>query len=350
MKKTIFSVLFGISFLFSQSVLAQDNDNDKNREPKFKKSKSYSKSYSLGSSDRISLNNQFGEMKLVTWEKNEIKVDVSITGKSDDEKRAQEIIDRISIQDGKEGNTVSFKTKFADDDNDNKNRNHNRNGDQNKNENYHEGMEINYMVYLPSGSALRAENQFGNMIIPDYRGEVELESKFGSLTAGKLSHSKEVTVEFGKAEIQQVNGGDLNIKFSNGTVNKLSGDVRSDLEFSKVKLNIDNDIKNLTIHNSYSSVYLDLDKGFSANWDIQTSHGGFDNKTAFAIKEQEEDRGGYGPRFNRNYKGVSGSGSAKVRINSSFGEIIAGHNLQVDMTEHKKDKSDKKRNTSTRVI
>jgi hypothetical protein len=71
-------------------------------EPKFKKSKSYSKSYSLSTSDKISLDNQFGEMKIMTWEKNEIKVDISITGKSDNsEQRAQEIIDRISIADSK---------------------------------------------------------------------------------------------------------------------------------------------------------------------------------------------------------------------------------------------------------
>ena len=130
------------------------------------------------------------------------------------------------------------------------------------------------------------------------------------------------------------------------------------IEFSKVKLNIDNEVKNLTIQNSYSSVYLDLDKSFSANWDIQTSHGDFSNKTVFAIKEQgDEDNKGYGPKFNKNYKGVSGGGGSKVRINSSFGEIIAGHNLQVDMSEKKRGSTSDRnrdrsrdRNSSTRVI
>jgi hypothetical protein len=331
MKKVLFNAALLVAGLLSlEPIHAQEKERT---EPKFKKNKTYSKSYSLGSSDKISLNNQFGEMKLVTWEKNEIKVDVSITGKADEEQRAQEIVDRISISDGKDGNTVSFQTKFADE---------KKNWDKDKNdkkEHHNEGMEINYLVYLPSGNALKAENQFGKMIVPDYRGEAELESKFGSLTAGKISNAKAITVEFGQADIAHINGGTLTIKFSNGTVNKMSGDVRSDLEFSKVKLNIDNDAKNLEINNSYSTVYLDMDKSFSANWDVQTSHGDFSNKTDFAIKEQGGDDNSYGPKFNRNYKGVSGSGGGKIRIHSSFGEIIAGHNLQVDMTEKKKTKT-----------
>lgn len=334
MKKLLFNNLLMLVGLVSfTAAIAQEKEKN---EPKFKKNKTFSKSYTLAGSDKVSLSNQFGEMKLVTWDKNEIKVDVSITGKSDEEQRAQDIIDRISITDGKEGNTVSFKTKFADDKKD-------RDKGDNKGHR-NEGMEINYLVYLPSGNALKAENQFGKMIVPDYRGEAELESKFGSLTAGKISNAKIVSVEFGKADIAHVNGGRLSIKFSNGTVNKLSGDVKSNLEFSQVKLNIDSDIKNLDLHNSYSTVYLDLDKSLSATYDISTTHGSFSNKTAFTIKEEEEKNERYGPRFNNRYSGSSGTGSAKLKINSSFGQIIAGHDMKVDLTEKKKTKA------NTRVI
>ena len=331
MQKIQFKAAFLLVALLATSLLfAQDKERN---EPKFKKNKSYSKSYNLGSNDKISLSNQFGEMKLITWDKNEVKVDVSITGKSDDEQRAQQILDKITVTDGKDGNNVWFKTKFADDNDDKK-----RNRDDKKEWN-NEGMEINYLVYLPSGNALKADNQFGKMIVPDYRGEADISSKFGSLTAGKISNAKEVSVEFGRADIAQMNGGTLSIKFSNGTVNKLTGDVRSDLEFSKVKLNLDNDAKSLTINNSYSSVYLDVDKSLSASYDINTSHGGFTNETAFTIKKEGEDNNKYGPNFNSHYTGTSGSGSSKIKVKSSFGELTMGHNLQVDMTEKRKNKS-----------
>ncbi len=325
MKNKLFSVaVLASSLLLTTAGLAQEKERT---EPKFKKTKAYSKSYPLGSSDKVSLYNQFGEMKLVTWDKNEIKVDVSITGKSDDETRAQEIVDRISINDGKDGNTVYFKTKFA-----NENKNWNKD---NKGKNYHEGMEINYLVYLPAGSSLTAENQFGKMIVPDYRGEVSLESKFGSLTSGKLSNVKEVTVEFGSAEITSINGGKLNIKFSSGSVNKLSGDVKTSVEYSKAKLNVDNDLKSLDINNSFSELYLDLSKNLSASYSISTSHGEFSNKSSFDIKKEGGEQKGYGPQFNFKYSGTSGSGSSKIKISSSFGQTTAGHDLKVDMSEKK---------------
>jgi len=339
MKKALFNAAFLVAGLLTiTSLIAQnthkDKDDHKREEPKFKKTKSYTKSYNLGSSDKVSLSNQFGEMKLTTWDKNEVKVDVTITGKSDEEPRAQEILDRISINDSKDGNTVSFKTKFADDKED-------RDKKDNRHEHNNEGMEINYMVYLPATATLDAQNQFGKMIVPDYRGEAEIECKFGSLTAGKISNAKEVSVEFGEATITHINGGKLNIKFSEATINKLSGDVKTDLSFSQVKLNIDNDIKSLDIHNSYSTVYLDLNKNLSATYDINTSYGEFSNKSSFTIKEEGKEDHRYGPRSDRKFSGTSGSGSLKLKINSSFGEIVLGHDLKVDLSEKHKNKHTK---------
>ncbi len=339
MKKRMFNAAFFLAGLLTiSSVFAQNDhkekDDHKREEPKFKKTKSYTKSYNLSSSDKVSLSNQFGEMKITTWDKNEVKVDATITGKSDEEQEAQEILDRISIIDSKEGNTVSFKTKFANDDKDKRDKNK---GD-NK-EHHNQGMEINYAVYLPATATLDAQNQFGKMFVPDYRGEAEIACKFGELTAGKISNAKEVSIEFGEATIAHINGGKLNIKFSEGTVNKLSGDVKTDLSFSQVKLVIDNDVKSLDIHNSYSTVYLDLNKNLSAAYDIRTSHGEFSNKTSFAIKEEGKDDHGYGPRFNRRYSGTSGSGASKLSINSSFGEIVLGHDLKVDLSEKHKNKN-----------
>jgi hypothetical protein len=327
-----------ILFLFVSIALALQSHASE--DPKVQKKKSYSKSYPVNGNDKISLNNQFGAMKFITWEKNEVKVDVDITGKADDDKRAQEILDKISIEDGKSSGGVYFKTKFAKDqwDDNNRDRNTDRNTDEKSEKHKNEGMEINYTVYLPAGNPLNAENQFGAMTVPDYRGEATLVSKFGSLTTGKITNGKNVSVEFGKADIGQLNGGKLTIKFSSGTVSHLTGDVDAVFEFcDKIKMNVDNDVKDLDIKNSYSTLYLDLNKNFSANYDISTSYGEFKNKTAFAIKEEGKDdnENHYGPKFNHRYTGTSGSGSTKVKIKSSFGEIIMGHDLVVDMSETK---------------
>jgi len=319
-------------FLFLLTAISWVSSALANEEPKVEKKKTYSKSYPVSSSEKISISNQFGEMKLTTWDKNEVKVDVNITAKADDEQRAQQILDKISIEDGKGSGGVYFKTKLAKDQWDNE-----KNKDEKKNHR-NEGMEINYTVYLPAGNPLNADNQFGPMTVPDYRGEATLTSKFGSLTAGKISNAKAVTVEFGKADIAQLNGGKLTIKFSRGSVNKLGGEVDAIFEFcDKIKINVDNDLKDLDIKNSYSTMYVNLDKSFSGSYDISTSFGDFNNKSSFTIKEKgEQDEDKHGPRFDHKYTGTSGSGNTKVKIKSSFGEVVLGHDLQVDMSENNK--------------
>ena len=112
-----------------------------------------------------------------------------------------------------------------------------------------------------------------------------------------------------------------------------------------MKLVIDNDAKSLDIDNSYSEVYLDLDKNLSASYDITTSHGEFSNKTGFAITTKDDDKSGL--RFTKEYSGTSGGGNLRIKIRSSFGAITAGHNLQVDLGEKKHNKN---KNKNTRSI
>lgn len=280
-------------------------------DPVVEKRKSYSKSYAVNNNDRIKLENSFGEMKFNTWDKNEIKVDVTIIAKSATAEKAQEILDNIRIEDGKNGDGVYFKTKA-----DNINTN-NKKGKQDYKE---EGMEINYAVYLPANNPLDASNSFGAMVIGDYKGEVSLQSKFGSLTAGKLSNAKQVHVEFGKANIEWVNNGKVTIKFSKATLGKFSGDVSSVFEFCEaVNIKLDNSISQLNVKSSYSTVEINLGKDISADFDIKTNFGDVDNGTSYAIKE--EDNGKKGIRFDKHYSGTAGKGASKINIKSEFGKI-----------------------------
>lgn len=207
-----YSLLLFLAIGFVVSAKAEQGD----QEPKIEKKKNYSKSYSVSGSDRIRFDNRFGELKINTWDKNEVKVDITMTGGANSEEVAQEILDRIKIEDGKDGSGVYFRTKIGDDKNWPKGNKYNNTK-----------FVIDYVVYMPAKNPLEAENEFGKMSIPDYAGEITVHQKFGSLTAGKLSNVKKVVVEFsGGSTIESVNGGSLEIKFSRTQVNKLEGKDR----------------------------------------------------------------------------------------------------------------------------
>jgi hypothetical protein len=197
-------------------------------------------------------------------------------------------------------------------------------------------LTINYTVYLPANATLDATNSFGAMSIGDFEGAATLSSKFGSLTAGKISQSKKISVQFGKATIESINNGKLSIQFSSAQVNKLSGDISVDLEQSHaVKLNLDNSLKQLDIHNSFSHVYLDADKNLSANFTVKTSMGDFSNQTAFPVTAngRENEHGYTSYSANKTYSGKSGSGNIPINIKSSFGQVTLGHDLRIDVNE-----------------
>jgi hypothetical protein len=298
------------------------------------KSKSYSKSYPLSSSEKVSLDNSFGEMKISTWAKNEVKVDVSITVKSESEETAQRLLDLISIEDSKNSGEVVFKTRIGD-----KNKSRDNDGDRGRHTSFH----INYQVYLPASTTLYAVNQFGSMVIGDYEGNATLISKFGSLTAGKLSNTKKVSIEFGSGTIESLNNGKIDIKFSSAQVNKISGDISADFEQSHgAKLNLDNNLKKLDLRVNFSDVLLDADKNLSASFNIKNSFGSFTNKSEFSINRNTDNDNRYFNK-NENYSGKAGSGNVPVEIRNNFGKVTLGHNLPFEVKEKNgRNRSEKK--------
>ena len=118
-----------------------------------------------------------------------------------------------------------------------------------------------------------------------------------------------------------------------------------------VKLKVDNNVKELTIKNSYTKLYLDLSQNLSASFDIKTSFSEVHNKSNFSIKEEGGDDDRHGPTFNHKYSGKAGSGGTPMKIKSEFGDVIIGHNLVVDMSkEDKEEKEAKKEKKHTRAI
>ncbi len=324
--KKILSLCSALLLLCQVSLFAQDdNDNKKdNKEKKkyeFVKTKSFSKSYNL-SSDRVSIQNSFGSVEVKTWSKSEVKVDVAIEVSSNVESMAQKIIDGININSGNtNGKEVWFKTE-------NKGTNNN-NGEKST-------MSIDYVVYLPASNPLKVQNEFGKTIIPDYSGEVDLTSKFGSLTTGTLSNNKSISVEFGKANLGSVTNGNVTVKYSKAEIAKVVGNLKMNFEFcSATKISYDNSVTGLDVKASYSTVNLRPSGEPSASYDISTSFGSFKNRTSIKF-EGGDDGEDHGPKFDFHYSGKSGSGSIPVKVKTSFGKVVLGEPSAEDLEKEKK--------------
>jgi hypothetical protein len=279
--------------------------------PDVEKKKNYSKSYSLSGNEKVNINNQFGEVKINTWTKNEVKVDVTVTVKANTDEKAQSLLDNITIEDSKDGEGVSFKTSLGKEEN---------KGD---NKNNHQSMEINYEVNMPAASPLNLQNQFGKSFVPDMSGPLEITQKFGDLVAGNLPNIKELHVEFGSALVESISNCKVVIKFSKAEIKKMNGSIKGNFEFcGKVKLSLDNNVTDFNLNNSYSEIEIAVASSFGGDFEIHTNFGEFKNSSSLSLKEdKDEDNENHGIRFDKDFNGKSGNGACKVKIKSSFGTI-----------------------------
>ena len=74
------------------------------------KKKSVIKIYDVTAKDNLMLDNQFGQVKINLWDKNEIRVDISITANANSDDRAKEYLDGVVIEDKKDGNQIHVKS------------------------------------------------------------------------------------------------------------------------------------------------------------------------------------------------------------------------------------------------
>lgn len=273
-----------------------------------KLNKSFNKTVSLGS-QQVVLNNKFGSMAIETWDKKEVKVEAIINVGAQNDETAQEMLDRISIDELNTTEKIGFRTLWKE-------------GQQNWNDGKSYEIKINYKVWLPNGTKLIAENSFGPLSIGDYAGQAELISKYGNLKAGKLSNGVMVRIEFGRSDIASLTDGELVVKYSKTNINRLSGDINAVFEFSSgLDLPLGNDLKKFTVKANYSSLYFLTEPGFNADYDFVFNNGTASGKGNIKLTETTEQRNmGYSPT--RKYKGTIGKGgNTQMTVKSNFGSL-----------------------------
>ena len=332
--KRIIPHVFSMALLLSSFCInAQEGKGKERKKYEFVKQKDISKTYPA-SGNKLSVENSFGNVKFITWDKNEIKVDVHIESSSTQEDVAQKTFDAISVSDKQQGNEIQFKTSI--------------NNNNNNCKNCKSSMNIDYEVHLPASVALNVENSFGDTELPDYSAAVSITNKFGNLTAGSLANVKDINIEFGSAVIKNVSNIDAVFKFSKIGIDNLSGNNKIKLEFcNDTKISLDNNLTSLDLHESYSTVNI-KPGSLSASYNISTSFGSFVDRSSIGIKRTDTpDK--YGPDSDKTFEGKSRSGSAKVAIKSSFGKIILGEPTAEDMKD-KKDKSKSKNKSKGGVV
>ncbi len=315
-------LLFISAFAFAQ----QEGTKEKKRYEHFKE-RDISRTYTA-SGNKLRIDNNFGAVKIITWDRNEIKVDIHIEVSSNNKDIAEKTFENLEIEETRNSNEYQFETKT----------------DKAKNKNNYNckscnvNISIDYEIHIPASTPLKIFNSFGSVTIPDYSGSLSLICNFGTLTTGNIIKCEKLQVEFGTANIKSLNNCSAVFKFSEVKIENLSGTNKINMEFcSSSRINLDNNLTGLTMSESYSTVNLRPASNLSANYHIRTSFSSVKDRSNANI-ERTDKPDQYGPDSEKTYQGKSGSGAAKIDIRSSFGTIIIGEATEEEMKEKNKNK------------
>jgi hypothetical protein len=236
-------------FLISSSLSAQEV------------SKEFHKEFTAGTKT-LEINNKYGDIVIQSWNKDQIVIDVKVTVDMSNKEKAQRYLDDIDVQFSEGVDVISAKTVIDD------NFNFTGWGDSRK-------FSIDYNIKMPVGTDLTLANKYGNTDIDELHGLMDLDIKYGNLTARKLTRGNikplsSLSLAYGKGSIDEAGWLDLNERYVGKMEISKSQAILLDSRYSKITLGeissivgesrydnirIDN-IKNLVLENGYTEVNI----------------------------------------------------------------------------------------------
>ena len=253
----------------------------------YRKEKVTEYSYPIGRGQSVSIDNRYGNVNINNWENNEIKVIITVHTAERSERRAEEALDRVRIDQSKSANAISFKTMIEA-------------GDSNWWNLFSGGtddrsLSIDYDVYLPRHIKLALENRYGDIVLPDRDGTVNVSVSYGGLRAGRLNgRSNALSLSYSKGEVDYLKEGEVTVRYggfnlsgaeqlslsmssSNGKIGKIDRLADISLRYSGgFEMTLGTDIEKVNVAAAYSHVGIRPAADARFTFDVAVSYGGFD--------------------------------------------------------------------------
>ncbi|HUX56096.1 MAG TPA: hypothetical protein VMV77_03930 [Bacteroidales bacterium] len=193
--------------------------------------KEFHKEYTAGANTTLDISNRYGDVVIQSWDKDQVVIDVKVTVELPSRDKAEKLLNYIDVRFSEGTNLISAKTIIDD--------KFNFTG---------WGMgskkfSIDYNIKMPAGTALTLANKYGNTDIDVLTGLVNLDIKYGNLTAEQLTRGNvkplsKINLAYGKGKIEKTGWLDLNIRYC----------VNMNIEKSQA----------LLLNSKYSKLFLDV--------------------------------------------------------------------------------------------
>jgi hypothetical protein len=198
----------------------------------FENSRTVRKAYLIGKNVEVQVNNKYGDIHLVPWEKDSVVFDIDFSVTSNKQARVDKIFDYVDFDFKATAYYVIAQTVF-----------------EGQNSFWSEmadvastifsngtNTRIDYTVYFPAGNDIRVDNKFGNIYTTDHTGKVDITLSNGDMKAHSFNGPTRLNVEFGNVSIDEVLNGNITLGYAELNLEK-AGDINFETRSSKLYLN-----------------------------------------------------------------------------------------------------------------
>lgn len=162
--------------------------------------KTYDKTFVLTEDMEVSIINKYGDLQVVHWDKDSVRIQVKVDVTSHKESKAQKLFESIDVKFKNNFFYVVAETEML-----GKNSVWNDISDATKQIfNSKTTSRIDYTIHLPNTSHLVINNKFGNIYLGDYNGELDIEVSNGDIKAHDLLGKTKLNVSFGNIYISKI--------------------------------------------------------------------------------------------------------------------------------------------------
>lgn len=341
------------------------------------------KAYTVSPSDLLAIDNRFGDVTVTHWDRNEMRVEVTITASSDSHDRAEQALNAVRVDERRNDNAYMFQTVInkeyeaaqGDEKSAEGTKKVTKVSSQNSASNEVKtnwsiswsekgrSIRVDYRISMPKANGLTIKNRFGNVTVPDFSAPINLDSKFGNVYGAAMSNAATVIKSsFGNVTIRDVQHGRVDMSFGDLDIN--SGNVLTIVQnYGKLRIGATNQVNaqmsyadavigairqsgrlnvnyakqlrleqlpasanQLDVVANFSTVALPVQPQTNCDFDVTVTNGGFTYPTLPNLRlttpQMPTAPSPPGSRRKQQFVGRVGTGDGpRIRVVSTFGDV-----------------------------
>ncbi len=202
--------------------------------------KKISREFSIQTDGRVELHNKYGSMDIAIGSGDKVKVDVLISVTAGSEKKAQEALDRITVDFEEGTNRVRATTEIED-----------NSGWTNWFNTGKIDMDIHYQVLVPADVFLDLSNKYGDIYLETTNRDIMIELAYGNMRLGDINGKLKLDMAYSDGSISQIGDGELNLSYSDLAMED-GKDITMDIKYTDIQAGT---IEDLVLVSAFSGLH-----------------------------------------------------------------------------------------------